>query len=101
MQNYYQIESIFCTGKARGSRSTGGYTFVVKGRAVKDSSNLSMGRRTFELLPLAASSSAVTGMATAYIFPQVPAGEPFEFEFTGLFDGYFDVSDFGGFLLTD
>ena len=93
----WQIQSITCRGQAMDKS---GYTFVVKGVGVVNSKNRSIGSRTVTFVPEEKNSVSInSSQAAAYIFPGVEIGESFEFEFKGLFSGYYDDKLFAGFFI--
>jgi hypothetical protein len=96
----WKIESITCTGQAKDKS---GYTFVVKGTGIVDSRKFSLSddySATF--VPEEKNSQTVNmDQAAVYFFPQVDAGEAFEFEFKGLFPGYYHEDLFVGFYIVD
>ena len=93
----WEIQSIICKGQAKDKS---GYTFVVKGKGVVSSKNYSMGSRSVTFVPEEKNSTSInSNQAAAYIFPSVDEGESFEFEFKGLFPGYYNEKLFAGFLI--
>jgi hypothetical protein len=93
----WNIASITCTGRAKDKS---GYTFTLKGTGATDTRKYSMGSCTVSFIPEEKNSQTVnTDMAAAYIFPGVNTGEDFEFEFKGLFPGYYNEDLFVGFLI--
>ena len=93
----WQIQSITCRGQAKDKS---GYSFVVKGVGIVNSKNRSIGSRTVTFVPEEKNSVSInSSQATAYIFPGVEKDESFEFEFKGLFPGYYDDKLFAGFFI--
>jgi len=93
----WEIESIVCKGEAKDKS---GYNFVVKGKGAVNSKNYSMGSRSVTFVPEEKNSTSINSkQAAAYIFPSVGEGESFEFEFKGLFPGYYNDKLFNGFLI--
>ncbi|MDR1407380.1 MAG: hypothetical protein LBJ23_04960, partial [Tannerella sp.] len=95
----WNIESITCTGPAEDKR---GYRFTVRGTGVTDSRKYTPGSRTLTFVPEEKGSTSIDmSLAAAYSFPGVDAGDPFAFEFKGLFPGYYHEDLFAGFLIFD
>ncbi|MDR1338454.1 MAG: hypothetical protein LBK58_00085 [Prevotellaceae bacterium] len=93
----WNIASITCTGQAKDKS---GYTFTLKGTGATDTRKYGMGSRTISFVPEEKDSQTIkTDMAAAYIFPEANTGEDFEFEFKGLFPGYYNEDLFVGFLI--
>jgi len=93
----WEIQSITCTGQAN-DRS--GYLFTVKGKGAVNSKVISVGSRSITFVPEEKNSTAInTNQAAVYIFPAVDANESFEFNFKGLFPGYYNAKLFAGFLI--
>lgn len=93
----WEIQSITCKRQAKDKN---GYVFVIKGIGAVNSKNYTMGSRTVTFVPEEKNSISInSNQAAAYIFPGVEKGEPFEFEFKGLFPGYYNDKLFAGFLI--
>lgn len=91
----WEIQSITCTGQANN-----GYSFTVKGKGAVNSKNLSIGSRSIMLVPEEKNSTAINmSQAAVYFFPAVDVNESFEFNFKGLFSGYYNAKLFAGFLI--
>ena len=99
----WEIQSITCKGPVtykRGSVSVSAYSFTLKGKGIVSTKNFTMGSRSFKFVPEERNSGNINmTQAAAYIFPAVNAGESFEFEFKGLFPGYYNEKLFAGFLI--
>lgn len=95
---YWKIESITCLG--RGDKP-GFFAFKAKGTGLGDPDSNIFSTNSFTFYPEEEGSTRINGsLGATYIFPKTKKGEPFEFDFVGLWDNYCQDIKFVGFLIS-